>query len=238
MINQYIGSITGNNFHASLLRTEKAEDETCFEGKECLVKQHLKSDDIGWLSHKICLFLRKSSMWVPPVLKSAYNKGSEMKCVFVVFTLSAAVSYQKEFLLCWCSGGAQGQAETQSSLIQYQHVRWTPYVYNFEISFYSALNQNLAHFYLIRLLNIVLGSIYDNAFLGFQTHYHYHSRNIINICVKDNNLFSAPSCRKVVNSKLIRQLHRHLTFSKCFSVLTHSGSLFTMCLFCQLLFRL
>lgn len=144
-----------------------------------------------WLSHKICLFLRKSSTWVPPVLKSAYNKGSEMKCLFVVCTLSAAVSYQKEFLLCWCSGEAQGQAETQSSLIQYQHVRWTP-VYNIEMSFYSALNQKLAHFYLIRPSHMMLGSIYDNAFLGFQTHYHYRSWNIINICVKNNNLFQCP----------------------------------------------
>lgn len=55
------------------------------------------------------------------------------------------------------------------------------------MSFYSAQNQKLAHFYLIRPSHIVLGSIYDNAFLGFQTHYHYHSRNMINICVKNNN---------------------------------------------------
>jgi len=53
---------------------------------------------------------------------------------------------------------------------------------------YSAQNQKLAHFYLIRPSHIVLGSIYDNTFLGFQTHYHYHSRNMINICVKNNNL--------------------------------------------------
>lgn len=106
--------------------------------------------------------------------------------------LSAAVLYQKEFLLCVCSGEAQGQAETQSSLIQYQHVRWTPSVYNIEMSFYSALNQKFANFYLIKPSQIVLSSIYDNAFLGFQTHYHYRSRTIINICVKNNNLFQCP----------------------------------------------
>lgn len=162
-----------------------------------------------------------------------------MKCLFVVYALSAAVLYQKEFLLCWwCSGETQGQKETQSSLIHYQHVRWTPSVYNIEMSVYSAQNQKLAHFYLIRPSHIVLGSIYDNAFLGFQTHYHYHSRNMINICVKITTSLSNSSCSKVINSKLIRQLHRHLTFSKCYSVLTHSGSSFTMCLFCQLLFTL
>ncbi len=155
MINRYIGSITGNNFTLPRSEQTSLRMRHALRGKNVWwnVKKRVGS---RWLSHKICLFSRKSSTWLPPVLKSACNKGSEMKFIFVVFMLSAAVSYQKEFLLCVCSGEAQGQAETQSSLIQYQHVRWTPSVCNIEMSFYSALNQKLAHFYLIKPSHIVL----------------------------------------------------------------------------------
>uniref|UniRef100_A0A9J8BLY4 Neuronal growth regulator 1 n=1 Tax=Cyprinus carpio carpio TaxID=630221 RepID=A0A9J8BLY4_CYPCA len=69
-----------------------------------------------------------SSRSVLTVKNMTQDRYGNYTCVAVnrLGTANASVplilSYQKEFLLCWCSGGAQGQAETQSSLIQYQHV--------------------------------------------------------------------------------------------------------------------
>jgi len=73
--------------------------------------------------HRKCVsffFFFKESPLCETVLKTApEGKQKEMENA-----LSAAVLYQQEFLLCWwCSGEAQGQRETQLSLIHYQHVR-------------------------------------------------------------------------------------------------------------------
>lgn len=75
------------------------------------------------ITQNMSLFFKKVHYVTATCAEKCIIRESEMKCLFVVYAFSAAVSYQKEFLLCWCSGEAQGQAETQSSLIHYQHVR-------------------------------------------------------------------------------------------------------------------